>query len=385
MINPEDYKKCMHNIKGRWRDLTTRTVKDKKLLIGLPNAYVCPSRDEFDKKMYYWDSYFIILGLLCNNKVALAKGMAENLFYLFRTYGFIPQSNRFYHLGKSNPPLLTSIINELIPFVKEKVWLRNALKIAVGEYEKVWTYRFRMTTTGLSRYWEPSHTHEQAEDESGWDRTSRFFDECLNINPVDLNCLLFKYERDIAHFFILLKNSEKARYWKRKAVERKKLINTYMWSEKRGFFFDYNFIKNRKTPAWTLAGFFPLWTGVADKEQAQSLVKNLKYFEYPGGLVTTRKKYVTNGKRQWDYPIGWACLHWFVIKGLLYYGFTEDAERIAGKWLNTCKRVFAKTGKFWEKYNVVKPGVGKIGRYSIQSGFGWTNGVFLKILEVFGK
>ena len=240
MINAEDYKKCVHYIKGRWRNLTTRTVKDKNLLIGLPNAYVCPSRDEFDKKMYYWDSYFIILGLLCNNKVALAKGMAENLFHLFRTYGFIPQSNRFYHLGKSNPPLLTSIITELIPYIKDKVWLRGALKVAVGEYETVWTHGYRITPTGLSRYWEPTHTHEQAEDESGWDRTSRFFDTCLDFNPVDLNCLLYKYEQDIAYFYSLLKNSNKFRHWKRKAGLRKKLINKYMWDEKRGFFFDFN-------------------------------------------------------------------------------------------------------------------------------------------------
>jgi neutral trehalase len=62
VIKKDDYKKCTRYLKGRWRDLTARTVKDKKLLIGLPYAYVCPSRDEFDEKMYYWDSYFIILG-----------------------------------------------------------------------------------------------------------------------------------------------------------------------------------------------------------------------------------------------------------------------------------------------------------------------------------
>jgi len=382
VINPEEYKACKGYIKDQWRKLTAKTVKNKKLIIGLPNAYICPSRDEFDKKMYYWDSYFIILGLLCDNKVTTAKGMAENLFYLFRTYGFIPQSNRFYHLGKSNPPLLTAIITELFPYVKSKTWLRKALKVAVGEYETVWTYGYRITPTGLSRYWEPTHTHEQAEDESGWDRTSRFFDRCLDITPVDLNCLLYKYELDIADFYSILKDFTQARYWKTKAVKRKKLINTCMWDSRRGFFFDLDYKQNKKTPAWSLAGFVPLWAGLADAEQAQRCANNLKYFEYPGGLVTTRRKYIRKGQRQWDYPIGWACLHWFVIKGLFDYGYREDAERIAEKWLNTCRKVFDKTGKFWEKYNVVKPGIGKVGRYPVQAGFGWSNGVFLKILEM---
>ncbi len=155
-----------------------------------------------------------------------------------------------------------------------------------------------------------------------------------------------------------------------------------MWDEKNGFFFDYNYIKNRKNPVWSLAGYFPLWTGVANKKQALLLLKNLRHFEYSGGLATTRKRYIKDARYQWDYPIGWACLHWIVIKGLLDYGFSEDAERITKKWLRTCTKVFDTTGKFWEKYNVVRPGVGKVGRYQTQSGFGWTNGVFLKLLDI---
>ena len=253
--------------------------------------------------MYYWDSYFIILGLLCRGKITLAKGMAENLFYLFNRFQFIPQSNRFYHLGKSNPPFLTSIIEEIFSVNQDKSWLRNATKIAIGEYEKVWTYGYRLTDNGLSRYWEPTHTHEQAEDESGWDRTSRFLNKCLDINPVDLNCLLYKYEKDISSFYAILSNKKKSAYWKRKASNRKKLINKYMWDEKKGFFFDYDYKKQKTTNTWTIAGFFPLFTELADKKQALQLKNKLKYFEKTGGLVTTRKRYLKDNNTQWDYPI----------------------------------------------------------------------------------
>lgn len=382
MAKISEYSECIKYINNNWKILTAKTEKDNGLIIGLPNPYICPSRDEFDQKMYYWDSYFIILGLLCSGKVTLAKGMAENLFYLFNRFEFIPQSNRFYHLGKSNPPFLTSIIEEIFSVIQDKSLLRNALKIAIGEYEKVWTFGYRLTDNGLSRYWEPTHTHEQAEDESGWDKTSRFLNKCLDINPIDLNCLLYKYEKDISQFYTILNNKKKSVHWKSKASYRKGLINKHMWDENKGFFFDYNHIKKRKNSAWSLAGFFPLFTELANKKQALLLRNNIKHLEYRGGLVTTKKKYLKDDQRQWDYPIGWAPLHWIVIKGLLNYGFKEDAERIAVKWLNTCTKVFNKTGKFWEKYNVVTPGIGRGGRYPTQSGFGWTNGVLVKLLDV---
>jgi len=385
VINKGQYSDCIDYINKHWKTLTAKTTKDNGLIIGLPNPYICPSRDEFDKKMYYWDSYFIILGLLCSGKVTLVKGMAENLFYLFNRFEFIPQSNRFYHLGKSNPLFLTSIIEEIFSVTQDKSWLRNALKVAIGEYEKVWTSGYRLTENGLSRYWEPTHTHEQAEDESGWDRTTRFLNKCLDINPIDLNCLLYKYEKDFSSFYANLNNTKKSAYWKRSASNRKKLINKYMWDEKKGFFFDYDFKKQKTTNTWTLAGFFPLFTNLADKKQALQLKNKLKHFEKTHGLVTTRKRYLKDNNTQWDYPIGWAPLHWIVIKGLLNYDLKEEAERIAVKWLNTCTKTFNKTGKFWEKYDVVKQDIGKIGRYATQSGFGWTNGVFVKIYAVFNK
>ena len=304
VINKSEYTECIDYINKQWKTLKAKTSKDKGLIIGLPNPYVCPSRDEFDRKMYYWDSYFIILGLLCSGKVTCAKGIAENLFYLFNRFEFIPQSNRFYHLGKSNPPFLTSIIEEIFSVTQDKNWLRNAVKVTIGEYEKVWTYGYRLTENGLSRYWEPTHTHEQAEDESGWDRTSRFLNKCLDINPIDLNCLLYKYEKDISSFYSIQNNKKKSAYWKRQASKRKKLINEYMWNEKKGFFFDYNYTKCSITNTWTLAGFFPLFTNLADKKQALQLKNKLKHFEKAGRLVTTRKRYLKDNTRQWDYPTG---------------------------------------------------------------------------------
>lgn len=383
MIDRERYRDCLQYIERHWDRLVCKTPKDEELIIGLPNRYLSPSRGEFDQKMYYWDTYFINLGLLTGDRIELAAGMADNLVHLFERFGFIPQSNRFYHLGKSNPPFLTSIIGEVFNETRDRDWLKRAAGVAASEYEKRWLGQYRLTENGLSRYWEPTHTHEQAEDESGWDRTSRFFDRCLDINPVDLNCLLYKYETDLARFSETLDRKEQAAIWKKKSRERKQLVNRYMWDERLGFFFDYNHVTRKRTRAWSLAGFFPLWTGLATKKQALKARDKLRHFEHKGGLAATRRVYSKKTGRQWDYPNGWPNLHWIVIKGLLNYKFHADAERLAVRWLNTCATVFRKTGRFWEKYDVVKVRESRIGRYETQTGFGWTNGVFVKLTDEF--
>ena len=156
-----------------------------------------------------------------------------------------------------------------------------------------------------------------------------------------------------------------------------------MWDSKRGFFFDYDFQLGQRTKVWSLAGYFPLWAGIADERQAKLLRNHLVRFEREGGLVTTEKSYLRGSRRQWDYPNGWANLHWIVIDGLSRYGYHEDAKRIAQKWVTTCHNVFQKTGKFWEKYDVVTGSVAAEARYPTQSGFGWTNAIFIKLLSEF--
>jgi alpha,alpha-trehalase len=374
--HPERYGACLTHIDDYWDTLTAETPSDRGLVIGLPHPYVCPSRVEFDEKMYYWDTYFINLGLLVSGRVQLARAMVDNFVYLFERFGFIPQSNRFYHLGKSNPPLLTSMISDVFSKTGDRRWLARTARAAAAEYSKIWTGVRRLTDTGLSRYFEPTHTHEQAEDESGWDRTSRFYDRCLHINPVDLNALLFKYENDLARFADQLGRPQEAQAWRKKSRRRKRLVNTLMWDAKSGFFFDYDYVAQKRTRAWSLAGFFPLWTGLASKKQARCLKAALRPFEHRGGLSTTRRIYGGRSGRQWDHPNGWPNLHWVVISGLRKYGFYGEADRVASKWLDTCNRVFEQTGELWEKYDVVRRRPSHIGRYETQAGFGWTNGVF---------
>ncbi len=378
---------CLEYINNYWEELTCYLPNDKDVHIGLPNPFISPSYDGgiFENDQFYWDSYFIILGLLESERVDLAKGMVENLAYLYRRFGIIPSRNRYYDLGVSQPPFLTSMILEVFNKTKDKKWLLNMSLIAEDELKNYWMddKKVHKVYMNLSRYCDHWHTNLTAEHESGWDMTSRFNEKCLDFLPVDLNSLLYKYEIDLAEISGILGKEDKKEVYLRSAELRKKNINRLMWNEKKGFFFDYNFKMKKQRNFYSLAGFYPMWAGLATEEQAKRIVRKLKKFEYRWGLANTQSRGLSKRFKQWDYPNGWANQHWIVIKALLNYGFEEDARRIAEKWLNLNRKVFKRTGKFWEKYNVVKGRVGKEGRYPNQSGFGWTNAVFVKLVKLF--
>ncbi|MCM8787365.1 MAG: alpha,alpha-trehalase [Candidatus Omnitrophica bacterium] len=376
-----DFKKELNYIKKYWKKTINHRPNDCNTFIGLPNKYISPNHKMFPE-MFYWDSYFIIQGLKIEKKYSLIKGIVNNFLYLVNKFGVIPTSNRFYFLAHSQPPFLSSMIKDVFEIYKDKKWLKNAFELAKKEYKNIWTGKYEnkisiITKTGLSRFFDINYVHILAEAGSGWDLSPRFLDRCLDILPVDLNCLLYKYEKDFEFFTDVLKNNKEKNYWHRKAQIRKRLINKYFWSNKKGFFFDYDLKNKKQTNIWSLVGYFPLWVKLATKEQARLTVKNLKKFEKKFGIATCDKNYRQPNK-QWNYPNGWAPLHLIVTEALENYGYYKNSKRIKEKWLKLCSKVFRNTGKFWEKYDVVKGTVAKSERYPVQEGFGWTNAIFLK-------
>ncbi len=348
---------------------------DKDVCIGLPYPYIAPTSTQglFDNDQFYWDSYFIILGLLAQGNVPLAKGMVQNLAFLVNKFGIIPSRNRYYNLGISQPPLFTSMIREVYTRTQDKEWLESMCVAAKKEY-RYWMEPQHTVHEGLARYCDHWYMHLTAEHESGWDMTSRFGDRCLDILPVDLNAILYKVECDLAFFHDEL--GQDSTLFLEAANKRKYFLCALMHHQ--GYFYDYNYQAKKTTGFKSVAAFVVLWAGLATPEQAKDLILHLNDFECEGGLVTTQKENLLTPYRQWDYPNGWPPLQWLTIQGLRNYGYVEDAKRLAQKWLNLNKKVFADTGKLWEKYDVVNLDVGKSGRYPTQSGFGWTNGVFIK-------
>lgn len=403
-------------------------------------------------EMYGWDSYFESLGLIIDGKVDLAKAMAENFVYEIEHYGQILNANRTYYLTRSQPPFLTSltlaVYNELPKNNESKNWLSKLLNACIKEYKTVWMSQPKLTENGLSRYYgtgiglapetEETHfdsllkpfaekagisirdyhkkylkreiiepeieefiKHDRSIRESGHDTSYRLDKISAHLNTVDLNSLLFKYEIDIAeiirkefdNYFVSYEGIiENSQVWLMKAEERKSFINKLMWNEKKGFFFDYNFIKEEQTGFESATAFYPLWAKLATQEQADSLViKALPLLEFAGGVAGSSNESVgiineEREQKQWDYPNGWAPHQILIWDGLNNYGYTHIAQRLAYKWLYVIlKNAVDYNGTIPEKYDVVScthkvfAEYGNVGTefdYISREGFGWMNASF---------
>jgi alpha,alpha-trehalase len=380
-----DYTPVLDYIAAYWPRLIRHNPRDQETLIGLPRPYVVPSDGAIFAEMYYWDSYFTALGLVGTPHEALITDMAENMAYLYRRFGLIPNASRYYFLSRSQPPVFTAMIR-LAYESKRRAgdpqagrWLARLMRLAEAEHDHVWLGtkqpHARQVHAGLSRYFDINFLDMLASCESGWDHSTRCDDRWLEHLPVDLNSLLFMREEDFAWFHNERGEKGQAAEWRARATQRAEMMENLMWDEAQGFFFDYDFKNERRNPHPSLAGFYPLWAGWATLDQAARVVRDwLPRFLQPGGLVTTLEE---QAGRQWAWPNGWAPLQWIVTAGLDRYGYTAEATACRRAWCDNCAGVFAATGLMWEKYNVVAPGVhAEGGLYGHVLGFGWTNGVF---------
>lgn len=421
--NADTFPNIEIHIEKLWDKLVRQDSADAGSLINLPFPYIVPG-GRFNE-LYYWDSYFTLLGLQVSGKEQLIEDMVENFSWLIQTYGFIPNGTRTYYLSRSQPPFFALMV-ELLAAIKGEGVLVDYLPQLIAEYEFWMSGSTQLDKNGkaikrvvrleenciLNRYWDndstprpeaykedretaslipikPEITYRniRAAAESGWDFSARWFRDGLSLKtihtteiiPVDLNSLLYKLERTIAKAYALQKDQQNNVLFTSKAAARKKAILKYCWSDTAGFFMDYDFVAAKSTGFYSLAGMAPLYFSIAEKEQADKVAENIsRYFLFPGGLSNTL---VLTGQ-QWDAPNGWAPLQWMSYKGLKQYQHAALANTLKAHWLKTVQQQYLETGKLLEKYNVVFPAIpGGGGEYPTQDGFGWTNGVFLRMLQ----
>lgn len=370
-----------------WNKLERYSPHDSGTLVGLPEPYFVPSvHGEAGfafEEMYYWDSYFIALGLVGTSREDRIRGLADNLVALLRRFEVIPTAGRFYMTSRSQPPFLTSLIMEAYRIQSDRVWLEQAMSVAKSEYWTVWMGErhpnWRRVFEGLSRFYDINMLDDLSEAESGWDYTTRFERRALSFIPVDLNALLYRYEKDFEETARILNKAGEAAEWAERAEARRRTMQKYLWDEQKGCYFDYNYVTSRLSPVYSLAAFYPMWVGMESAENAERLMSHLDKFEFEGGLTATAAKphVESSVPTQWAYPNGWAPLQIIVIQAMERYGYHDVAERLARKWISANLLQFEATGKFFEKYNVVEIHAPSIeGVYPAQSGFGWTNAAF---------
>lgn len=401
-----------------WSILARSAPKSQGSLIALPHNYVVPG-GRFNEQ-FYWDSYFIMLGLAEAGEWAKIENMIKNFAYMLRRFGFIPTGNRTYFMSRSQPPFFCRMVELLASHAGDAAYLRY-LPAMLTEY------RFWMKGLGrlnraaadhrvvklpgdeiLNRYYDnlatprpESHLEdvETAKDrsaktfldlraaaESGWDFSSRWLDNpddlatirTTDIVPIDLNCLLHDLELTITRAYRVAKQNMLAERFQRAADRRAAAVQRYCYHWDDGFYYDYDFEKGCQTLRKTLASAFPLWSNIAEPEQAVKVASMLEaQFLAAGGLLTT----VVETGQQWDAPNGWAPLQYVAIVGLRNYGFDDLANEIKDRWIKTNVAVYARTGKMVEKYNVSGDDqLGGGGEYPLQDGFGWTNGVLRALM-----
>ncbi len=394
-------------------------------LIPLPHQYVVPG-GRF-REIYYWDSYFTMLGLKESGRDDMIECMINNFAFLIDNFGFVPTANRTYYLSRSQPPFFSLMLKLFSEMEGKKVLVKYIAQLQ-QEYD-YWmdqgleklepgTAHRRVVLledgTYLNRYWDDKATprpeafredeelahlaferygtkpedlyrHVRAAAESGWDFSSRWFKNEMDfasintteILPVDLNCLMHNMELTLAEAYRLSENDARQAFYEKRAAKRKKAIHKYFWNDKLNFYMDYNFIQKEHTHSISLAGVFPLFFKLAKNKHARSVRSYIRLdLLKSGGLLTTT---VRSGQ-QWDAPNGWAPLQWIAYKGLQNYNFHRTANAVSSEWIGIIEKEFLHCRKMLEKYNVADTNmIAEGGEYEIQEGFGWTNGVYLRM------
>ncbi len=389
-------------------------------LLPLAHPYVVPG-GRF-REIYYWDSYFTMLGLVRAGRGDLVEAMIDDFTGLIERYGHIPNGTRSYYLSRSQPPFyfaMVALSQDATPAVRlrrlramqreHEFWMRGAAGVRVGSAaarvvrladgtllnryaddratprDESWREDVLTARAAAPRAQAQTWNDLRAAAESGWDFSSRWLGDPQRLGsirtgaivPVDLNSLLFGLERAIAAGCATARDNRCAADYARIAASRQRAIGRVLWDARAARFADYDWQRGHVTRVASAAMLYPLFVGAATPAQAAATARFVERFLIaPGGLRTTLA--VTG--QQWDRPNGWAPLQWIAVSGLRRYGDGRLAQRIADGWIATVTREYRASGRLLEKYDVERAVPGGGGEYALQDGFGWTNGVTRELL-----
>ena len=392
-------------------------------ILPIPKPYIATSGQ--NRELTYADAYFIMLGLQAAGRVDMIENMVDNFAYLIDTEGHIPSSNRTYGASHSSPPFFACMV-ELLADIKGKEVLAKYLPQLEKEYNYwmdgaespapkdlfVHLHVVQVDRNTLNRYNDriekprpdnylsdklvtqtsirprsETYRYIRAAAESSWSFSSRWFEDGININtintgeiiPVDLNALMYNLELTISKAKIVEKKYNEATEWEKKASRRRDALMRYCWAESKGMFFDFNVQKYKQTGVVSAAAAYPLFFKMVSKRNADRVIGNIeRNLLFSGGIAATNFE----SGQSYDAPFGFAHLQWITIKSFRNYGHEASANDIKKRWIDLNVGVFKNTGRLLEKYNVknLSDATGG-GSYPTQDGYGWTNGVLLKLLN----
>ncbi|MDX2111634.1 MAG: trehalase family glycosidase [Verrucomicrobiota bacterium] len=395
-------------IKANWDRSIYRDANGSGFMgLDIPYPYTSPciKGEGHFYFFFYWDTYFTNLGLLRHGRHQQAKDNIRNMLWLIQANGYMPNHVGIYN--RSQSPYLCRMVKEYLAATGDEAFLPECAQGLRQEYN-FW-FTARNTPTGLSRHGHHDTAegcahfydgalvgrlglpkdvpfaekaivggHFMANAEATCDFSNRFDSRCMDFIPVDLNSLLYEYELFLGECSAKLGWKEDA-LWAKRAALRIVRMTRYLWNEEQGLFLDYDFVNEKPGKVPALTGVQVMANGVATKEQAARIVANLPLFERAHGVAYTSE---VPGCRQyqWAFPNVWPPMVYMTVDGLRKYGYETDARRIASKYLETTRQLFAKTGQLWEKTDAEVVQVAG-GEYKAAPMIGWTAGVYIALKE----
>ncbi|XP_069189020.1 trehalase isoform X2 [Procambarus clarkii] len=393
------------------------------------------------REFYYWDSYWTIDGLLLSGMKETVKGMLQNFIDMVDTYGMVPNGGRIYYTRRSQPPYLIPMVKLYMEHTNDLDFLRKNIKVIEREF-KFWEENRSLTIKDrdgkshvVARYqvnageprpesfredYELAHqlaTEEEQQAlyvelksgaESGWDYSTRWFVgnntnkgtlKDLNVTsivPVDLNSLLCMNAQTLSQFYGKLGNYTMKKQYEDVAAQKNETMAKIFWDKTDGTWYDYDTKAEGKRRHFYLSNIHPIWSGCFGQEDSRAhtienviqYLKKIGVLEYKSGVPTSLEK----SGQQWDFPNAWAPLQHLIIMGLyearsIHHEADSLSFKLAEKWIRTNWEAYQQSDPhaMFEKYNVTVIGLpGGGGEYDTQVGFGWTNGVALRLLNTYG-
>ena len=389
-------------------DLTTKyhqnTVEENDTLIALPYPFTTPCAAGHFQEMYYWDTYFTNKGLYLLGKGEQAVNNIKNMAWILEKYGKIPNGNRTWYLNHSQPPFFGCMLEDALTAAPDLISVKEAFQWLQKEY--LFWQTNRMTESGLNGYscdftdeecmesgavhmyldrtgiqleYTPKNNRSvEAECESGWDFSPRFESTCIDFNPVDLNCLLYKDEVLLAKWASQLEMHEMSVYYARIAQDRKDKIVRLM--KKGGIYYDYNYVNETLSPVVSCASFFPYWVGIDNN--VDDFATTLKHLEVQHGVIPCDWD---KGNYQWTSPNCWAPLTCIAVSAAMNINLVEDAKRLAMKYIESTDDLFKETQNLWEKYNAKTGKLDVVTEYGTPPMLGWSAGVYVYLQALMEK
>lgn len=380
--------------------------------------YLVPSGpmygEEFSFQLQYrWDTFFQNLGLIIAGKPYIAKKQLMNFVHVYKKEGRIPNALASYYLSHAQPPLesfgimalldsglkVDSQVHSIFETIEKELW-SEWLDLGTGKKNPRQTEEFSKKYPLFTRH-TSVHFHPLlcgCEDGKDHNWVSAKYGE--HYIPVQLNSLIYAVLGHLAYYYKnIKKNGEKEQIYSSLQRNLKASFDIFWVSRgKWKGFRNYSIMPGGSGPILygdLAAEVFPLFCGIATKDQAEITKDNLFEF-YAGdiGLATTSKALRRGGsiskepsgwKWQWEYPNCWPPLMYVAVQGLKNYGFDNEAILLQQMWVQWVEREFEKSGYFYEKGpfdSKVKVEHGFYG--NIKSGFGWTIGVYLNFKQNLG-